>query len=65
MQLLALKETNKMKYKTMFMTARVLKNRYSGLAGACSLSYNKETGRLTEGNFLMNEKLLTKFILQY
>jgi len=34
------------------MTARVLKNRYSGDTGiACSLLYNKETGRLTEGTF--------------
>ena len=34
------------------MTARVLKNRYSGDTGvACSLIYNKETGRLTEGSF--------------
>ena len=34
------------------MTARVLKNRYSGDTGiACSLIYNKETGRLTEGTF--------------
>ncbi len=34
------------------MTVRVLKNRYSGDTGiACSLIYNKETGRLTEGTF--------------
>ena len=34
------------------MTARVLKNRYTGDTGvACSLIYNKETGRLTEGSF--------------
>ena len=34
------------------MTARVLKNRFSGDTGiACTLLYNKETGRLTEGTF--------------
>mgnify|MGYP003140121051 CR=1 FL=1 len=34
------------------MTARVLKNRYSGDTGiACSLTYNKDTGRLSEGDF--------------
>jgi twinkle protein len=34
------------------MTARVLKNRFSGDTGiACSLIYNKETGRLSEGDF--------------
>ena len=34
------------------MTARVLKNRYSGDTGiACSLIYDKQTGRLKEGSF--------------
>ena len=34
------------------MTARILKNRYSGDTGiACSLTYNKDTGRLSEGDF--------------
>jgi twinkle protein len=34
------------------MIARVLKNRFSGDTGiACSLIYNKETGRLSEGDF--------------
>ena len=34
------------------MTARVLKNRYSGETGvACDLVYNKDTGRLSEGSF--------------
>ena len=34
------------------MTARILKNRFSGDTGiACTLLYNKETGRLTEGTF--------------
>ena len=34
------------------MTARILKNRYSGDTGiACSLIYNKDTGRLVEGTF--------------
>jgi len=34
------------------MTARVLKNRFTGDTGiACDLIYNKETGRLTEGEF--------------
>lgn len=34
------------------MTARVLKNRYSGDTGiACTLNYNKDTGRLSEGDF--------------
>jgi twinkle protein len=34
------------------MTARVLKNRFSGDTGvACTLIYNKDTGRLLEGTF--------------
>ena len=34
------------------MTARILKNRFSGDTGiACSLIYNKDTGRLVEGTF--------------
>ena len=34
------------------MIARVLNNRFSGDTGiACSLIYNKETGRLSEGDF--------------
>ena len=34
------------------MTARVLKNRYSGETGVvCDLVYNKDTGRLSEGSF--------------
>jgi len=34
------------------MTARVLKNRFTGDTGiACDLIYNKDTGRLSEGNF--------------
>ena len=41
------------------MTARVLKNRYSGDTGiACSLTYNKETGRFRLRELLMNEKML-------
>ena len=34
------------------MTARVLKNRFTGDTGvACDLIWNKDTGRLVEGNF--------------
>ena len=34
------------------LTIRVLKNRYTGDTGvACSLHYNRETGRLSEGDF--------------
>jgi len=34
------------------LTVRVLKNRYSGETGvACALHYNKQTGRLSEGDF--------------
>jgi len=34
------------------MTARVLKNRFTGDTGvACDLIWNKDTGRLLEGNF--------------
>ena len=34
------------------LTIRVLKNRYTGDTGvACSLHYNSETGRLSEGDF--------------
>ena len=34
------------------LTVRVLKNRYCGDTGvACALHYNKETGRLSEGDF--------------
>ena len=34
------------------MTARVLKNRFTGDTGvACDLIWNKDTGRLSEGNF--------------
>ena len=34
------------------MTARVLKNRFTGDTGiACDLIYNKDTGRLSEGSF--------------
>ena len=34
------------------MTVRVLKNRYTGDTGvACSLHYNRQTGRLSEGDF--------------
>lgn len=40
------------------MTARILKNRYSGETGvACDLLYNKETGRLSEGSFDERETL--------
>ena len=47
------------------MTARVLKNRFSGDTGiACNLIYNKETGRFLR-ELLMNDKLLTKFILHF
>jgi twinkle protein len=34
------------------LTIRVLKNRYTGDTGvACSLHYNRQTGRLSEGDF--------------
>jgi twinkle protein len=34
------------------LTVRVLKNRYSGNTGvACALHYNRQTGRLSEGDF--------------